>query len=254
MGRQIIKKPKPFRQRASCLFKLSNILCIFRLIGPSLCIGGCVCDSRGLAQARCQRQRQRQQHGRYAAARCGSEGCVCDSRGLAPLWRSTKITVIWFIGTKPNAGGNHDEGAMAKKTDDTFSKVLEAVIIIATAIISLEILTKPARRSSERGRPARPCHSRKSGNPVLLGPLSTHRLPETEKSHEGGSIRSQCYCGSCDSVYSVYGRAILVRLIGNIFFNEGCFKEKPPCREIWHGDFSVLSNFKVAHDRIATTT
>ena len=31
---------------------------------------------------------------------------------------------------------------MAKKTDDTFSKVLEAVIIIATAIISLEALTK----------------------------------------------------------------------------------------------------------------
>ena len=29
---------------------------------------------------------------------------------------------------------------MAKKTDDTFSKVLEAVIIIATAIISLVLI------------------------------------------------------------------------------------------------------------------
>ena len=30
---------------------------------------------------------------------------------------------------------------MAKKTDDTFSKVLEAVIIIATAIISLVLIS-----------------------------------------------------------------------------------------------------------------
>ena len=49
-------------------------------------------------------------------------------------------TALGFIGTKPNADGNHDEGAMAKKTDDTLSKVVEAVIIIATAIISLVII------------------------------------------------------------------------------------------------------------------
>ena len=29
--------------------------------------------------------------------------------------------------------------------------------------------------------------------------------------------------------------------------------KKPPYQEIWHGDFSVLSDFKVAHDRTATT-
>ena len=32
----------------------------------------------------------------------------------------------------------------------------------------------------------------------------------------------------------------------------GYFKKNPPCQVRWHGGFSVLPDFKEAHDRIAT--
>ena len=51
---------------------------------------------------------------------------------------------------------------------------------------------------------------------------------------------------------AIFNRA--TRELKNIFLTKAVLKKKPRAGKIGHGVFSGLSDFKIAHDRIATTT